>query len=94
MSCVRKGGLCILEHSSEHSPCGASELDPFGADITLMPYLITTWGGGRYGVRELIEAPKKIDSVKYLSFIVIQRFEIDPKRSVPDAATAPERKAP
>ncbi|HUV35523.1 MAG TPA: hypothetical protein VMX58_01130 [Patescibacteria group bacterium] len=74
MSCIKKGGLCILEHSSEHSPWGASELDPFGADITLMPYLITTWGGGRYGVRELIQAPKKFDSVKYLYFIVIQKF--------------------
>ena len=74
MSCVRKGGLCILEHSSLHGPSGVSELDPFGADLVQMPYLITIWGAGRYGVRELIRAPHKNPSVSYLSFIVIQRF--------------------
>jgi hypothetical protein len=74
MSCLIPGGVCIIEHSSGHAPRGASELDPFGAEIVLMPYLITTWGEGRYGVRELLTAPKKIDGLRYLYFIVIQRF--------------------
>lgn len=74
MSCIKTGGLCILEHSYFHGEGEASELDPFGADITLMPYLITTWGKGKYGVRELIKAPKKSEYVKYLYFIVIQKF--------------------
>lgn len=72
MSCVRKGGLCILEHSSLHGPRGANELDPFGADVSLMPYLITTWGKGEYGVRQLLTAP--VQSVSQLRFIVIQKF--------------------
>ncbi len=75
MSCVRKGGLCIIEHSNAHGPDGASELDPFGAELTIMPYLITTWGKGRYCVRELVRAPH---SNKYrdhfLYFIVVQRL--------------------
>lgn len=71
MSCVKKGGVCILEHTSDHDPSGASELDPFGADIVLMPYLITKWGNGKYGVRQILEAP---DGLKYCYFIVIQRF--------------------
>jgi hypothetical protein len=75
MSCVRPGGLCILEHSSLHSPEGANEVDPFGADIVYMPYLILTWGKGNYGVRDLLEAPKHPTTfaVRYEYFIVIQR---------------------
>lgn len=72
MSCVRAGGLCIIEHSSGHE--GSSELDPFGAGLPLMPYLILKWGQGRYGIRELIEAPSKGIYVDYLYFIVVQKF--------------------
>lgn len=74
MSCLRKGGLCILEHSSLHEPEGANELDPFGADLHLMPYLITVWGKGKYGVRELLAAPKRCNDVNHLNFIIIQKF--------------------
>lgn len=74
MSCVKPGGLCILEHSSLHEPKGANDLDPFGADFCLMPYLITKWGGGRYGVREILVAPAKGNYVGHLHFIVIQRY--------------------
>jgi hypothetical protein len=74
MSCVRPGGLCILEHSNFHGPEGTCELDPFGADIVTMPYLISRWGKGRYGVRELIEANRKKEDLAYLYFIVIQRL--------------------
>lgn len=74
MSCVRPGGVCILEHSSAHGPRGTSELDPFGADIREMPFLITTWGKGRYGVREIVAAPEKFEALQYMYFIVIQNF--------------------
>jgi hypothetical protein len=74
MSCVRPGGLCILEHSSAHGPSGTSLLDPFGADLLQMPYLIATWGKGTYCVREILPAPVKHDTLHYLSFLVIQKF--------------------
>lgn len=74
MGCVRPGGLCILEHSSAHGPGGVNELDPFGAHLAIMPYLVTTLGGGRYGVHELLEAPAKPESVARLTFIVIRRY--------------------
>lgn len=74
MSCLRKEGLCIIEHSSLHEARAANELDPFGADIFLMPYLITTWGKGKYGVRQILTAPTKSDNISHLHFIVIQRF--------------------
>jgi len=72
MGCLKKGGICILEHSSGHTK--STSLDPFGADIIIMPYLITSWGKGRYGVREILDAPIKKDSLEYLKFIFIQNF--------------------
>ena len=74
MSCLRKGGICILEHSSLHEVQGANELDPFGADIHLMPFLITTWGKGNYCVRQLLMAPTKNSTLKHLQYIVIQKL--------------------
>ena len=75
MRCVRPGGLCIIEHSSLHSPEGATEVDPFGADIVEMPYLILTWAKGKFGIRDMLEAPVRpaIYDVRYQYFIVIQR---------------------
>lgn len=70
MSCVRKGGLCILEHTSKHER--ATELDPFGADIRQMPYLILTWGKGKFCVREILDAPSKTDSHRYNRYLIIE----------------------
>ena len=57
MICIRPGGLCILEHTSGHEASGTNELDPFGADLVLMPYLIATWSKGNFAVREILDAP-------------------------------------
>ena len=76
MSCLRPGGLCFLEHSSLHSQEGTMEVDPFGAEIVVMPYLILTWSKGKYGVRELLEAPERPTTytVRYQYFITLQRY--------------------
>ena len=74
MSCLRPGGLCILEHSSAHEPGHTSELDPFGAALTLMPYLILEWSKGRFCVTEILDAPKLRDEVDYLKFLVIRNM--------------------
>lgn len=73
MSCIRPGGLCVLEHTDGHSPTGANELDPFGADIVHMPYLITKWGKGRYSVRDILDAPADNGTVNYTAFIIVQK---------------------
>jgi hypothetical protein len=72
MSCIRKGGLCVLEQSDVDEI--ATELDPFGADFALLPYLILTWGKGGFCVREIIDAPTKVDALKYVRFLIIQRL--------------------
>ncbi len=73
MSCIKSGGLCILEHTDAHSPKGANELDPFGAHLMQMPFLIAKWGAGKYSVREILKAPTKAGNVDYVAFIVVQR---------------------
>lgn len=78
MSCLREGGLCILEHVSSNHDHGANELDPFGADLCIMPYLIAKWGNGRYAVKELIEAPAKRPNVEAITFIVILKLPAAP----------------
>ena len=72
MRCVKKKGLCILEHTSSHEQ--ASLLDPFGAHLSLMPYLILSWGAGKFCVREILDAPSNQESVSYTKFLVIQRY--------------------
>lgn len=74
MSCVKPGGICLLEHSSLHEPRGASEMDPFGAELSLMPYLIAKWSNGRYGLRQLFSAPCNREDTSYIHFLAIQRF--------------------
>jgi hypothetical protein len=80
MSCIRAGGVCIIEHSNMHDTMGASELDPFGASINLMPYLVATWSKGKFAVREILDAPNDAavrghrEDLKYLKFIVVQNW--------------------
>ncbi len=47
VSQLRPGGLLFIEHTRAHSPSNASQMDPFGADPELMPYLLVTWLGMR-----------------------------------------------
>lgn len=80
MSCLTSTGLCIIEHNPCHSARPPIELDPFGADLYLTPYLIAKWGKGRYGIREILDASEKTHNDKFSSFIVIQRFAADGAR--------------
>lgn len=80
MSCLRPGGVCILEHSNMHDTMGATELDPFGASINLMPYLIVSWSNGKFAVRRILDAPSDAAvrpheaDQRYLKFIVVQNW--------------------
>ncbi len=69
MGCLKPGGICVIEHSPQHEK--STELDPFGASILVMPFLIALWSGGRYGVREVLPLPS--DAGEY-RFLVLQNF--------------------
>ena len=75
MSCLRPGGICVIDHSAAHGVQGASALDPFGAELHLMPYLICRWGRGRYAVREMLDVPNRSPKLVYHAFLLIQRFD-------------------
>ena len=68
MSCISKGGVCIIEHTSLHEK--ATELDPFGASVWLMPYLILIWSEGRYCVNNILTAPKQNQT--YVNYLIIK----------------------
>ncbi|MDH3236917.1 MAG: class I SAM-dependent methyltransferase [Deltaproteobacteria bacterium] len=74
LSCLRQNGVCIIEHSSKHGPSKASQLDPFGAELVQMPYLIALWGKGRYCVREILNAPKTQNGVESTHYLAIHKF--------------------
>ncbi|WP_146397511.1 hypothetical protein [Pseudobythopirellula maris] len=72
MSCVRPGGVCLIEHTSGHEE--ANEMDPFGAEVTRMPYLVLSWGEGRYCVTEILNAPSKPEGRGYIQYLVVKRL--------------------
>lgn len=71
-SCLKPGGVCIIEHTSKDEK--STELDPFGASLSAMPYLVLLWAKGRFFVRELLTAPAKRNNLQYIAFLVIQRL--------------------
>ncbi|HSG28675.1 MAG TPA: hypothetical protein VLA34_09360, partial [Candidatus Krumholzibacterium sp.] len=74
MSCIRPGGVCMLEHTSKHGPSKATPMDPFGAELAQMPYLVALWGRGKYCVREILVGPKSQDGVDSTNYLVIHKF--------------------
>lgn len=74
IQCLRPGGLCFIEHTDAHDSNHATELDPFGASLALMPYLIAKWGRDVYGLRELLEARERQDGVRNSHILVLQRW--------------------
>jgi len=69
--CLRRGGIIAIEHTSGHEK--ATKLDPFGAKIQVMPYLLTTWLRGKCGVIDVVEAPVLANGQSYTQFIVLQK---------------------
>jgi hypothetical protein len=72
MSCLRPGGICIIEHTSVDEPQYATSLDPFGASLWIMPYLVLEWGKGRFCVQAILDAPSAKRKVEYTKFLIIK----------------------
>lgn len=53
------GGKLFIEHTMAHSPSGVTDLDPFGVDPRIFPYVILGFAGGRYAVTDMIR-PKHL----------------------------------
>jgi SAM-dependent methyltransferase len=69
MKTLKPGGICIIEHTQCHEPSAVNELDPFGATLDIMPYLVLIWSKGNFSVREIITSPhdkKEFGKAQYL----------------------------
>ncbi|MGB0579178.1 MAG: hypothetical protein ACPGVU_05695 [Limisphaerales bacterium] len=72
MSCLKLHGLCLLEYTAANERI--SEISPFSAPASLMPYLVLMWGKGRYSVREIIDLPNaEAAGSNYACCLVLQR---------------------
>jgi hypothetical protein len=69
VSQLKPGGLLFIEHSRAHGPSHASEMDPFGADPEVMPYLLVTWLGMDVCM-EIMEAAKLNKSFMVWLFVL------------------------
>lgn len=69
--CLRSGGICVIEHTSGHEK--ATKLDPFGAKIQLLPYLLTTWLHGKCSVVDVLDSPVLTQNQSYVKFVVLQK---------------------
>lgn len=74
MSCLKPHGICILEHAQSHGVGAVNQLDPFGAQLEIMPYLVSLWGRGKFAVSELIDAPRASDGGRHDKFLLIRKF--------------------
>lgn len=70
MSCLSPDGICILEHTDGSER--AKELDPFGAPIAIMPYLVLLWSQGTFSVQEILIAPALSESRTYISYLILK----------------------
>ncbi len=52
---LKDHGACVIEHSHFHAPEAANELDPFGARLEIMPFLVLKWTNSMWSVREIWE---------------------------------------
>jgi hypothetical protein len=50
---VRVGGLAFIEHTKMHGPQKQSEMDPFGATLEFVPYLLCDWFGHQIAIETL-----------------------------------------
>jgi len=74
MKCLKANGVCVIEYSNVHEPKHADSLDPFGAQLQVLPYLFLLWSKGKFGVVDVIDAPSKHPDLSYLKFLILKRF--------------------
>lgn len=74
ISCLRPGGLLLIEHSDRHEPVGSSPLDPFGITLAELVLLITRLGAGMFWVESLLEElPRRRKPPGYLVCLVVRK---------------------
>lgn len=63
---VRTGGVVIIEHTEDHGPMGASEMDPFGVRPIAMPYVLSDWFGHQISISHSKADKRNMDREAWL----------------------------
>ena len=69
---LKSNGCIYIEHTMQHGPEGASEMDPFGAHPLVVPYLLFKWGG-EYALADIIEPGEVAGKGRVWVFVVERR---------------------
>ena len=69
LSQLKKNGMLIIEHTYQHGPSGASEMDPFGVKPVVMPYVLTMWFGSQISISHSVAKKSNMDEDAWLFVI-------------------------
>jgi hypothetical protein len=72
VSCLKPGGVVVIEHSSAHEASATTERDPFGAALHLMPYLVLQWSDGDFFVTKILDMPAVDKKLSYTKALIIE----------------------
>lgn len=70
------GGKLLIEHTIWHGAAGVTNLDPFGVEPRAMPYVVLTFGDGKFGVTRILR-PGHQKRESDIWVFVIQKFPAD-----------------
>lgn len=66
---LKDTGALIIEHTADHGPGGASEMDPFGVRPVVMPYVLTMWFGSQITISHSVAKKENRDKDAWLFVI-------------------------
>lgn len=70
---VHKGGVVIIEHTKEHGPGAAGEMDPFGVKPRVLPYVLVGWFGDQISISYFLG--KKKSGLDFWLFVISKNYE-------------------
>jgi hypothetical protein len=82
-------GCIYVEHTMQHAPQGASEMDPFGAHPMVVPYLLFKWGNGKYALADILE-PGDVTGKGKVWVFVIERHSVAAGSDTDNKSTSPQ----
>ncbi|MDX1484597.1 MAG: hypothetical protein R3229_08960 [Alphaproteobacteria bacterium] len=85
---ITDDGLIFIEHTTDHGPARADEMDPFGAHPMLMPYLFFQWGRSKYQLMDIITPEHgKSERIRIWVFVLSKAPEKKDQRPKLNAGT-------
>ena len=67
----------MIEHTVAHAPAAASEMDPFGVQPKVMPYVLSMWFGSQISISHSVAKKSNMDKEAWL--FVVRKNQDDVK---------------